>query len=106
MPFPENVSFLFSPQNVDNHISLFSYVLYGAIKSGKSTVMRIILNLCKTDHGNLTILGNNMVNRSVTFGYMPQRKGLDPYLTIYETVKFYGTLKGMNQPAIMTVFQY
>lgn len=106
MPLPESVNAPFYQKSMIIYFNSFvSYVLYGAVKSGKSTVMRIILNLCKSDHGSLTILGNNVDNRSVTFGYMPQRKGLDPYLTIYETVKFYAALKGMNQPAVMTVCQ-
>lgn len=78
----------------------YSYVLYGAVKSGKSTLVRIILNLCRSDQGTISVPGD--YGKDV-FGYMPQRLGLHPTLTIAETVRFFTAIKGLSYREISAV---
>lgn len=77
------------------------------MKSGKSTLVRLIVNISRSDHGAMTFWGNERnelaVRDSLRFGYMPQRLGLDDYLSIEETVRYFGTLKGMDLPNILAV---
>lgn len=77
------------------------------MKSGKSTLVRLIVNISRSDRGAMTFWGNERnelaVRDSLRFGYMPQRLGLDDYLSIEETVRYFGTLKGMDLPNILAV---
>lgn len=81
-----------------------SYVLYGAFKSGKSTLLKILLNLCKQDDGHVYFYGKgNDDPMDVLIGYMPQQLGLEERLTVSETVMFYARLNGLKKSEVIDV---
>lgn len=67
------------------------------MKSGKSTLLKIILNLCKRDEGHVYFYGKGADDPlDVFIGYMPQQLGLEELLTVYETIMFYASLNGLQ----------
>lgn len=88
------------PFNIYTLVSKYSYVLYGSIKSGKSTVLRIILQMCNPDNGSVFVFGDDgfgEISNNRHIGYMPQKYGFDDSLTVQELAHFYATLNGMSK---------
>jgi ABC-2 type transport system ATP-binding protein len=69
--------------------------IVGPDGAGKSTVLRLAVGLIRPDRGTVSLLGNTdprAVRSSV--GYLPQRFGLYPNLTVMENIRLYGALYG------------
>lgn len=67
------------------------------MKSGKSTLLKIVLNLCKQDEGQVYFYGKGIADPlDVFIGYMPQQLGLEELLTVYETIMFFASLNGLE----------
>lgn len=77
-------------------LNFLSYVLYGAVKSGKTTLMRILLSLCSPDAGTIFLFGENKPSKNITVGYMPQQLGLEGSLTVHETFYYFARLQGID----------
>lgn len=75
--------------------------LLGPNGAGKSTTIRMIMNIIAPDSGSVTILGRpfceDLKNR---LGYLPEERGLYRKLTVMETIRFFGRLKGLSLAAI------
>lgn len=66
------------------------------MQSGKSTLLKIVLNLCKQDEGEIYFYGKGTHDPSDVFiGYMPQQLGLPELLTVNETILFFAALNGL-----------
>lgn len=67
------------------------------MKSGKSTLLKIVLNLCKLDEGHIYFYGKGIHDPlDVLIGYMPQQLGLEEMLTVYETIMYFATINGLE----------
>ena len=68
--------------------------LLGPNGSGKSTTLKMILGLLHPTRGHLTVLGDSprVVKTKARIGYLPEESYLYPYLTLEETLDFYGKL--------------
>ena len=70
----------------------------GANGSGKSTTLRCIVGLVKTDAGEIRIMGapvSRAARRQI--GFMPEERGLFAHERAREVIAFHGRLKGMRK---------
>lgn len=73
--------------------------LLGPNGSGKTTLMRILATLLPPSSGDVEINGIPLTNRLAirdTLGYLPQKFGFYPRLTVWETLIYFGHLKGIH----------
>lgn len=63
------------------------FALLGSNGAGKSTTIKMILDLVKKDSGEITIPGNTVI------GYSPETPYFPPFLTGSEVLAYYGALQ-------------
>ena len=70
----------------------------GANGAGKTTAMRIVLDILRPDSGTITWNGrpNSEVPRE-TWGYLPEERGLYAKMNVMEQLVFFGQLHGMSR---------
>ena len=70
--------------------------LLGANGAGKTTAMRIVLDILRADAGRVTWMGteNTALPRS-TWGYLPEERGLYPKMKVGEQLRFFSALYGV-----------
>jgi ABC-2 type transport system ATP-binding protein len=75
-----------------------TYGLLGPNGAGKTTLIRAIMGLTRTDSGQITVLGTVMPNKPILarMGYMTQSVALYDDLTVFQNVKFFASMAGMN----------
>jgi ABC-2 type transport system ATP-binding protein len=74
--------------------------LLGANGAGKTTAMRIVLDILRSDGGRVTWMGteNTDLPRS-TWGYLPEERGLYPKMQVSEQLRFFSALYGVPDEA-------
>jgi ABC-2 type transport system ATP-binding protein len=66
--------------------------------SGKTTTMRAIFGLIRLDRGAVTLDGAPISQEDrLTFGYMPEQRGLYPKMKAGDQLAYLGALHGMDQ---------
>ncbi len=73
------------------------YGFLGPNGSGKTTTIKLLLNLLHPTRGGAFLLGGQSSDPAVLMriGYLPEESYLYKYLTAYETLDFYGRLFGL-----------
>jgi ABC-2 type transport system ATP-binding protein len=92
----------FGPQVAVDNLSLevpegSIYGFIGPNGSGKTTTLRMIMRILHPDRGDIRVLGDiswKAVNDRVS--YLPEERGLYKQMTVRDILKYYATLKGMN----------
>jgi ABC-2 type transport system ATP-binding protein len=71
--------------------------LLGANGAGKTTSMRIVLDILRPDAGTVTWQGtpNTQLPRR-TWGYLPEERGLYPRMEVGEQLRFFASLYGVS----------
>jgi ABC-2 type transport system ATP-binding protein len=70
------------------------YGFIGPNGSGKTTTLRMIMNIFYPDNGSIHIFGQQLQGASTDrIGYMPEERGLYKNMKVKELLKFYGSLK-------------
>jgi len=72
----------------------------GANGAGKTTAMRIVLDILRPDSG--TIVWNGKLNTDVpreTWGYLPEERGLYAKMNVFEQLVFFARLHGVKAKA-------
>jgi ABC-2 type transport system ATP-binding protein len=71
--------------------------LLGANGAGKTTCMRIVLDILRADAGEVTWKGiaNTALPRR-TWGYLPEERGLYPRMKVGEQLRFFASLYGVS----------
>jgi ABC-2 type transport system ATP-binding protein len=84
----DDVSFTVEPGRI--------FGLLGANGAGKTTSMRIVLDILRPDAGRVTWLGaeNTSLPRR-TWGYLPEERGLYPKMVVGEQLRFFAALYGV-----------
>lgn len=83
-----DVSFEVQPHEV--------FGLLGPNGAGKTTTIRMILDIFKPDAGTIEVLGGSLTAaRKDRIGYMPEERGLYPYMRVLDCLIYLGSLKGL-----------
>ena len=89
----------FNGQNVVRDISFDIskgeiFGLIGPNGSGKTTIIRMLLDFIRPDSGEIRILNDMLSNETKNrIGYLPEERGLYKKLTVFETLMYLGALK-------------
>jgi ABC-2 type transport system ATP-binding protein len=68
--------------------------------AGKTTTMRAIFGVTALDGGEIRWRGKPVDEAARrTFGYMPEERGLYPAMTLFDQIKYFALLHGMDGPA-------
>ena len=68
--------------------------------SGKTTTMRMILDIVRPARGEIEVFGNPPgVEHQDRVGYLPEDRGLYRDVKIIDTLTYFGALRGMSQSA-------
>jgi ABC-2 type transport system ATP-binding protein len=71
------------------------YGFIGPNGSGKTTTMRMIMNIFYPDRGEISVFGEKLSGASTDrIGYLPEERGLYRRMKVREILRFYGELKG------------
>ena len=81
--------------------------LLGANGAGKTTCMRIVLDILRADSGSITWNGreNTDLPRR-TWGYLPEERGLYPKMRVGEQLRFFASLYGIPDAAARTQIEH
>ena len=76
--------------------------LIGPNGAGKTTTIRMMMDIIKPDSGEVTILDEKLGEATKNkLGYLPEERGLYKKLTVFESIGYLASLKGMERrPAI------
>jgi ABC-2 type transport system ATP-binding protein len=70
------------------------YGFIGPNGSGKTTTLRMMMNIFYPDRGTIRLLGNNLSGGATDrIGYMPEERGLYKKMKVRDLLRFYGALK-------------
>jgi ABC-2 type transport system ATP-binding protein len=79
--------------------SLYGFI--GPNGSGKTTTLRMILNILLPDRGDITVLGDHTTTAARDqVSYLPEERGLYKKMTVRRLLRYYGQLKGGRLPEI------
>ena len=85
----DNISFSLTKPGV--------YGLLGTNGAGKTTTIRMLLGIIKKDSGEITWKGKPVDRKLVRFGYLPEERGVYPKTKIFDQLKYFAELKGMEK---------
>lgn len=76
------------------------YGFIGPNGSGKTTTMRMIVNIFRPDRGSISVFGREMSGtRSEQIGYLPEERGVYRRMTVRTLLEFYGELRSGRNAA-------
>ena len=70
--------------------------LIGANGAGKSTTIRILMDVFKADQGNMSMNGKTFHAKDYNIGYLPEERGLYPKKKVSEQLIYLATLRGLS----------
>lgn len=73
-----------------------AFGLLGKNGAGKTTSIRILMNVFPADNGEVLVDGKPIDYDKIGFGYLPEERGLYPKKLIIEQLVYFAQLKGMR----------
>lgn len=77
------------------------FALLGPNGSGKTTTVRMLMDIIKPDEGRIDFIANHSDNPGTLHsnqpGYLPEERGLYPDVPIIRTLEYTGIIKGMKK---------
>ena len=81
-----------------------AFGLLGRNGAGKTTAIRILMNVFGADSGTVLIDGQPIDRNKIGIGYLPEERGLYPKKVIIEQLVYFAELKGMrHKDAIVSI---
>lgn len=75
------------------------FALLGPNGSGKTTTIRMILDILKPDSGRIAVFGGPLTEAAKDrIGYLPEERGLYRGVQVLDMMVYLGTLKGLSAP--------
>lgn len=71
--------------------------LIGTNGAGKTTTIRMMLGIMRPDFGESLWDGKPISRETLSFGYMPEERGIYPKVKVFEQLVYFGMLRGMNK---------
>ncbi len=98
----ENINKSFGEKKVLRDVSFSAeggkaFGLLGRNGAGKTTSIRILMDVFPADSGNILIDGKNIDYKRIGLGYLPEERGLYPKKQILEQLVYFAELKGMKK---------
>lgn len=89
-------------QNISCNLANGVYGLLGPNGAGKTTFLRCVLGLYPYNTGNILLNEEDMSKKrkTVNIGYLPQKSGVFPGLTVEEHLKYFASLKEIDKEKI------
>ena len=101
----ENITKTFGTHNAVDNLSLevpkgSIYGFIGPNGSGKTTTLRMIMNILYPDRGKILLFGEQQIGSCLNrLGYLPEERGLYRKMKVKELISFYGELKHVSKPS-------
>ena len=70
--------------------------------AGKTTAIRIIMDVFKADSGNILLDGKPFDKRDFKVGYLPEEKGMYQKIPLIKQLAYFGELKGLSRKDAIT----
>ena len=83
-----------------------AFGLLGRNGAGKTTSIRILMDVFPANSGEVLIDGKPINYSKVGIGYLPEERGLYPKKTIIDQLTYFAELKGMNHKAAVKAVDY
>jgi len=83
-----------------------AFGLLGRNGAGKTTSIRILMNVFPADGGEILVDGKPIDYSRVGIGYLPEERGLYPKKPIIDQLIYFAELKGMNTKAAIKAIDY
>lgn len=83
-----------------------AFGLLGRNGAGKTTSIRILMDVFPADSGQVLIDGEPINYNKIGFGYLPEERGLYPKKKIIDQLVYFAELKGMGRKAAVTAVDY
>ncbi len=73
--------------------------LLGTNGAGKTTTIRMLLGILEQDAGTIAWNGRPVTRENVSFGYLPEERGLYPKIRVGEQLLYFASLRGLDTQA-------
>ena len=83
-----------------------AFGLLGRNGAGKTTSIRILMNVFGADAGEVLLDGKPIDYEKVGFGYLPEERGLYPKKRVIDQLVYFAELKGMEHKAAIEAVDY
>ena len=83
-----------------------AFGLLGRNGAGKTTSIRILMNVFPADAGEVRFDGKPIDYQTVRFGYLPEERGLYPKKKIIDQLVYFAELKGMRRAEAIRAADY
>ena len=107
----KNIKKVFGQKVALNGISFVAksgraFGLLGRNGAGKTTTIRILMNVFKATEGEILLDGKPLEHKNISFGYLPEERGLYPKEKIFDQLIYLATLKGMKKDEAASSVNY
>lgn len=83
-----------------------AFGLLGRNGAGKTTAIRILMDVFPADSGQILVDGKPINYKEIDFGYLPEERGLYPKKVIVDQLAYFAELKGMSRKEALKSVDY
>lgn len=83
-----------------------AFGVLGRNGAGKTTSIRILMDVFPADSGEILIDGKPINHKKISIGYLPEERGLYPKKKIIDQLVYFAQLKGMDKASAIKEIDY